>query len=145
MEEQKIEPTTLLSGRFATPDEESWHAFRRQSDQETPKRLEEAAKYLSGLISISFTIFLSLEEGRFQKIVDEAMTGFICIVWVASLAATLFVIFPLPWRQVSLSAADIEHVHRASVKHKYRMLVLGVVLFWLAIGALAWAFLTSSN
>jgi len=131
---------TPIRGSFATPDEEAWHTFRRQSEQETPKRLEEAAKYLSGLVSIVFAIFLSAESGVFQKTASAGMTGFVCIVWLAALVATLFVIFPLHWRQVSQSAADIERVHRESVQFKYRLLALGVVLFLFGMVLLVWVF-----
>lgn len=69
MAEQTTQPTppAPLQGRPATPEEEAWHAFRIQSEQETPKRLKEAAKYLSGMISIAFTIFLTRDEAVFQQ------------------------------------------------------------------------------
>ncbi|MFN0034056.1 MAG: hypothetical protein ACKVUS_03250 [Saprospiraceae bacterium] len=139
---EKETPPAPLRGRFATPDEEAWHIFRRTSEQETPKRLEEAAKYLSGLISIAFTIFISRDEEVFRRAADGAGVTVACLFWLLSLVATLFVIFPLRWEQVSQSAADIERVHRASVRHKYRLLLAGVGLFLLALGMLAWVFVT---
>jgi hypothetical protein len=131
---------TPIRGRFATPDEESWHAYRRQSEQETPKRLEEAAKYLSGLVSLVFAIFTARKEGIFRQDFGhtQVLLGLCCLL--LSVAAALFVIFPLRWRQVSQSAADIERVHRASVGFKYALLAAGVGFFLLGLGLLGWVF-----
>jgi len=133
-------PPAPLRGRPATEEEIAWHAFRRQSEQETPKRLEEAAKYLSGMISIAFTIFVSRDEAVFQRGEDCNAVTMACLFWLLSLVATLFVIFPLRWRQVSQSAQDIEQVHQASVRLKYGLLIAGVCLFMFALGVLAWIF-----
>jgi hypothetical protein len=135
MEHQK-QPTPLR-GRPATPEEEAWLAFRRQAEQETPKRLEEAAKYLSGMISIAFTIFLTRDEAVFRQTETANQVGAACWLWLASLLLTFLVIFPFPWRQSSRSAADIERVHRRSVRLKYGLLVAGAALFLLALGLLA--------
>ena len=129
-----------ISAPFATPEEEAWHAFRRQSDQETPKRLEEAARYLSGVISIVFTILTTRDPEVFQRHSDSAAVTAASVFLLLALVATLFVIFPLRWSQASQSADDIERVHRASVRHKYRLLVAGAVLFFVALGVLGWVF-----
>ncbi|MFN0013197.1 MAG: hypothetical protein ACKVU2_01500 [Saprospiraceae bacterium] len=139
---ENTNPPAPLQGRFATPDEEAWHDFRRQSEQETPKRLEEAAKYLSGLISVVFAIFAARNQSVFQQIESKGMVTTALLLLLLALAATLFIIFPLRWRQVSQSAADIERVHRAGVRFKYRMLVLGVLLFLVAMGLLAVVFVS---
>jgi hypothetical protein len=133
-------PPAPLRGRAATPEEESWHAFRFQSAQETPKRLEEAAKYLSGMISIAFTIFLTRDEKVFQQAEDSGAVSWAAWLWLGSLLLTFLVIFPFPWRQASQSAADIERVHRASVRLKYSLLVAGTALFLVALGLLAWVY-----
>ncbi len=143
MEEQPSNAPAALRGRPATPDEEAWHNFRRQSEQETPKRLEEAAKYLSGLISVVIAIFSASDDSNIFKKISGPWQGSIFLMWTVALAATLFVIFPLRWRQVSQSAADIERVHRASVRFKYWMLALGVILFLLAVGLLGFTFWNS--
>ena len=129
-----------LRGRFATPEEEAWQTFRRQSEQETPKRLEEAAKFLSGMISIAFTIFLSGGQAVFQKPEDKTLLTIACVCWLLSLVLTFLVIFPFRWRQASRSAESIERVHRASVRLKYGLLVAGTALFLLALGLLGWVF-----
>ena len=136
LKEQDPAPAPIR-GRFATPEEEAWHAYRRQSEQETPKRLEEAAKYLSGIMSIVFTILTTRDPAVFQRnAIGAAVTAASAFLLLA-LVATLFVVFPLRWRQVSQSAADIERVHRASVRLKYGLLVTGAVFFMLALGILA--------
>ncbi|MBI5915685.1 MAG: hypothetical protein HY842_09930 [Bacteroidetes bacterium] len=118
----------------------AWHAFRRQSEQETPKRLEEAAKFLSGMISIAFSIFLTKDAAVFQQAESARWVGIACACWLLSLVLTFFVIFPLRWRQVPQSAESIERVHRASVRLKYGLLVAGAVLFLLALGVLGWVY-----
>lgn len=135
MENQK-QPAPLR-GRLATPEEASWQAFRLQSLQETPKRLEEAAKYLSGMISIAFTLFLTRDEKVFQQAEHSTAVGWAVWLWLGSVLLTFLVIFPFPWRQASPAAADIERAHRASVRLKYGLLIAGTVLFLVALGLLA--------
>lgn len=129
-----------VSAPFATHEEEAWHTFRRQSEQETPRRLEEAAKYLSGIISIVFTILSTRDPEVFQRQSDSAAVTAAGIFLLLALVSTLFVIFPLRWSQVSQSAGDIERAHRASVQYKYRLLLAGAALFFVALGVLCWVF-----
>ncbi len=144
METPENNPTPPIRGRFATPEEEAWHAFRRQSEQETPKRLEEAAKYLSGIISIVFTILTTRDPAVFQRNASSAAVTAASALLLLALVATLFVVFPLRWRQATSSAADIERVHRASVRLKYGLLQAGAALFMLALGILAWVFVAGA-
>jgi hypothetical protein len=137
--ENQNQPTPLR-GRLATPEEASWQAFRLQSAQETPKRLEEAAKYLSGMISIAFTLFLTRDEKVFQQAEDNGAVDWAVWLWLGSVLLTFVVIFPFPWRQASPSAADIERAHRASVRLKYGLLIAGTALFLVALGLLAWVY-----
>lgn len=140
MSEKNKEASPPISGRPATPDEEAWHQFRRQSEQETPKRLEEAAKYLSGIISIVLTILTTRDPAVFQHNAHSNSVAVASGFLLLALLATLFVLFPKRWQQLSQSAQDIERVHRASVQYKYRLLLAAAVFFSLALLLLTWVF-----
>ena len=137
-------PPAPLRGRPATPGEEAWQAFRLESEQETPKRLEEAAKFLSGMISIAFTIFLTRNEKVFQQAECSGLVSLATWLWLGSLMITFLVIFPFRWQQASPSADHIAQVFRASVRLKYRLLVTGMLLFLAALGLLAWVYAGST-
>ena len=56
----------ILIGRPPDEADKAWRAWVRKNREDAPQRLEEAAKYLSGMISICFTIFLSVHEKVFE-------------------------------------------------------------------------------
>ena len=55
-----MEEKQTLQSQPTGPDTEKWHEFLIKEQQETPKRLEEAAKTLTGIISITLALFLSI-------------------------------------------------------------------------------------
>ena len=139
MKEQKDtgQPTPApqpIKARPAGPEAESWHEYRRKNRQEEPQRLEEAAKFLAGMISIALTIFLGmLDEKLLAGQLPAGGIAATLAAWVLSLILAFLVLFPRSYRFAAQSAEDIERMHQRVVRYKYWLLVFSVLLFLFAI------------
>ena len=116
----------------ASPEAQKWHEHQLEVQQKTPERLEEAAKFLSGMISISLSIFLIGDEKLFQGAASSVVV-FASIAWLLSLLAALLVIFPRQYDYHQQSAESIKAMHTKVVRWKYLLLVLSAALFFMAM------------
>jgi hypothetical protein len=132
-----------LKGNPITPEEQSWLEYSRKSHQEVPQRLEEAAKYLSGMISISFTIFLTVNKDGFKGLENNWKITLAIGLWLSSLIATFIVLFPLRYNYSKDSAESIEKMVSEIITFKYIALTVASVFFIVALCILSWAYLTN--
>ena len=56
----------IIKSRKSIPDTRSWYEFFWREKQETPNRIEDAAKFVATMISISLTIFLAIGKTAFK-------------------------------------------------------------------------------
>lgn len=120
----------------ASPDTQAWHDYRRSSEQQEPQRLEEAAKFLAGMASITFTLLLST-DGDLLKGKAPGVQALVSVAWMISLLLAFIVLFPRPYRYAKDSAASIERMHRRVVRWKAWTLIWAVVFFLLGFLLLA--------
>jgi len=52
------EAPNVIKAQRAGKEAAEWRKYQREARQKAPERIEDAAKFLSGMISISFAIFL---------------------------------------------------------------------------------------
>ena len=135
MPEEK-EPPKILAAKKTSEADQSWIKHQREVQQQTPQRIEDAAKFLSGMISISLTIFLKLNPEGFKAVAGSGLLNTAVLLWIASLVFTFLVLFPAPYRYNDSSAATIKRMHDKVVRYKYGMLAAGAVLFLGALGVL---------
>ncbi len=154
-----------LVGKAEDPEAQHWRNYARESKHETPKRLEEAAKFLTGLISLTLTLSLDndfLKKGMEERARAQAMDllqkglqvgpppqavdlwapwcikiGIGC--WLLSILAALFVMFPMPYPYASDSAASIQQMHRQVVRRKYAWLVAAAAFYLIALALVSFA------
>lgn len=131
-----------IQAKKASPTTQKWHNFQLETQQKTPERLEEAAKFLTGTISLTLTIFLIGDDKLLQN-ADKSVVGFIAISWLLSLLAAVLVIFPRYYRYRSDSAQSIQQTHTQVVNFKYILLVVSAALFFMALLGLVGVFLLS--
>lgn len=137
----KEKQTPPLTARKASSEAEAWHTFQREQRQKAPERMEDAAKFLAGMISISLTIFLKLDENLFKYNLGEWPVIVALLLWLVALVAAFIVLFPVPFRYHKSSAEDIERMHGEVTRYKYRWLLISVVAYGLALGVVAGIFL----
>ncbi len=138
------EELTLL-GRPPDESDKAWRAWVRKNREDAPQRLEEAAKYLSGMISICFTIFLSVHEKVFEGLERAWQVNWAVPLWLLSVLLTLFVLLPMPYGVNVDSASSIERALRRIVRVKYSLLIAAMLLFVVALGMLAGLYVYGVN
>jgi hypothetical protein len=135
-----MEKQEILKSRKSDPDTDSWYEYLWRAEQETPNRLEDAAKFLATMISVSLTLFLAVGKNSFEKHLDSPVIKMAVVFWILSLVSSFWVMFPYRYRYVSHSVQSIKEMNSRIVKTKYRLLVLSLSLFFIGLGILGYFF-----
>ena len=136
--ELSSDPTPVhLAGLPPDEDDKAWRAWLRKNREDAPQRLEDAAKYLSGMVSLCFTIFLSVNKDAFKDLETAWQVNWAVPLWLGSVLLTLFVLLPFPYGVNADSATSIQRSLRRIVRVKYSLLIVAMVLFIIALSLLA--------
>lgn len=135
------EENTPLRAQSSAPtdDDRAWLEHYRQEQRNTPVRLEETAKYLAGIISISLTIFIDKRPANLESWTQGTLTV-AAVLWMLSALLSFAVLFPWRYRYREDSPADVRRAHRHVVRVKMVLLVFSVLLFLVALGIGVFAF-----
>jgi len=114
--------------KTAGKEKEKWYEHIIKEEQETPKRLENAAKAISGIISITLTLLLSAFEKE-SDILTFAHYTSIVILWLLSVIIAFFVIFPFPYRYSKISINSYIKMLKKVVLIKYSLLLISTLLY----------------
>lgn len=135
-------PTTPPKATSSAPSSSdlSWLAHARQDQQKAPERLEETAKYLSGIVSIALTIFIS---NRPEDWVTGPTGYFVAaaLLWMFSVVLSAFVLFPWRYSFVADSPDSIRAAYKRVVQTKRWLLVVSMVAFLVGLGIAVRSFL----
>ncbi|MBU0755995.1 MAG: hypothetical protein KJ645_12700 [Planctomycetes bacterium] len=122
----------------APPDTKSWYDYIYKTRQETPKRLEECAKLLIAVITITLTLLLTLGKSALENGDLQGHFGKIAGLWLISLLFCLFVVFPWPYRYSDVSLQSFKNAHRRIICFKYNLLIIAVILLLIGLGIFVW-------
>lgn len=125
----------------AAPADTAWIEFQQKEKQDTLKRLEEAAKYLSGLASVCLSIILGVNKDALAQLSDSAGMKAGIVSWLASILLTLAVVFPFPYSYVENSADSIRKMNADIGRIKFILLIAGAALFVTGIAIVSWYYL----
>jgi hypothetical protein len=131
----------IIKSRKSSPDTKSWYEFFWREKQETPNRIEDAAKFLATMISISLTIFLAIGKTAFENVQNNFLVQLSVAFWILALLASFFVMFPWRYSYVSDSVKSMREVHQRVARNKYIILIMALVLFLFALSILSYLFL----
>jgi hypothetical protein len=132
-----------VKGQPAPPDTKSWFEYSWKLQQGVPERLEDAAKFLAVMISLSLTI-ISTALGQFREIVFPPVFIFIgLMLWLAALFFAFMVLFPRKYRFHSMSMESIKSTHARIIRKKQVSLFIAVVLYFIPFVMLAVLYLFS--
>lgn len=126
-----------ISSTPTDPELQKWYEHQQQEQKETPKRLEEAAKVLVGIISITLAIFLSDAKNIYGATVSCTVQTALAL-WLLSLIAAFIVVFPLPYRYTRGSIAAFQKSHQRAINLKYTLLITSALLFISTMSLLVW-------
>lgn len=130
-EQHKPEEIITIKATPAPPEAQHWHEYLRRQKEDSPQRLEEAAKFLSGMIAITLSIVATAIEKLLAM--NAALTKWCLVTWLFALVMAFVVVFPIPYKIVTGSSESIAAMHRKSVVFKYTFLVISMVLFLAAL------------
>ena len=139
----KQKEASPLSAKKATPEDQSWLEHSWKNQQEEPSRLEDAAKFLAGMISISLTIFLKINQDGAVSIAKYEGTSWIVVSWLLSLIFSFAVLYPFSYRFAPNSVDSIKKMHQRVVRTKQILLAVSVALFLLSLVSLGVYFMRS--
>jgi hypothetical protein len=126
-----------VKGQPAPADTKSWFQYSWKLQQGVPERLEDAAKFLAVMISLSLTI-ISTALGKLKAIVIQPVFIFIgLMLWLAALFFAFMVLFPRKYRFHSMSVESIKKAHARIVSTKQVRLFIAVVFYFIPFVMLA--------
>ncbi len=143
-ETDKQEITEIkLKGKPAPADTKSWFEYSWKLQQDVPERLEDAAKFLAVMVSLSLTI-TSTALGQLKDIAVEPIFIFLGLAsWLVALFFAFMVLFPRQYRFHSMSVESIKHAHLRIVRNKQVKLLAAAVFYFIPFVMLALLFLFS--
>ena len=120
-----------VEGQPAPADTKSWFEYSWKLQQGVPERLEDAAKFLAFMISLSLTI-ISTGLGQFKEIVFQPVFILIgLLLWLAALFFAFMVLFPRKYRFHSMSVESIKSTHARIIRKKQVSLFIAVVCYFI--------------
>lgn len=126
-------PEETIRGRNETPDEKAWREFHLKSKQEQINRIEDAAKFLTGLVSVIATI---LELQKLDKASAEVHPVWVLgglLLWIASIFLALLVVFPFKHSFREGVILELEPKYQEIAQKKMGRLVASALCFILAL------------
>lgn len=119
-----------------------WQKHLVAEVQKEPERLEGAAKFLVGIISISLTIFITNRPdglGEWTGTWLSAAMG----LWLLAAVFGFLVLFPWRYKYNKDSIVDLKNAHKRIVDTKRMFLLMSVICFLFAMGFGVYVFLSA--
>ncbi|GAB5555438.1 MAG: hypothetical protein Sapg2KO_50290 [Saprospiraceae bacterium] len=126
--ENKI-PVERVKSKKASKEDLSWLEFSREYQQNTSQRLENASKFLSGMIIVFHSLGNDIVESNSNK--EFIIIKYILVV--LSLLLSVLVFIPSPTNYNSRVAISIKSAQFKIAKRKYYFLMISLFLFLVSI------------
>lgn len=122
----------ILGSKVASDQEKAWLRYYQKMKEEEPSRLEEAAKYLSALVSISLTMLMGFVRLQLVYFSVYALM-MVSLLWIISILTGFAVLLPQLYKTNKESAQAIEQSVKRVVKTKGTFLGIAAVSFVLGL------------
>lgn len=116
---------------FPNEADQYWQKYLQEQEAKEGERLEDAAKFLSGMISISLTIFLKLNARPGATLTEGYLASAVAVLWLLSLVAAFFVLFPFRYPIREEAPDSIQKMHHRMVWRKRCLLFVSTFCFFL--------------
>jgi len=122
----------VIKSKKPPKNAEEWFFYVRDVERKTPDRLEDAAKFLSAMITISLSIFLAINQSGGDLIITLPVKISLG-AWISSLVMAFLVLLPFRFRCISTSVNSIKGMHKRILRTKWILLILSSLLFFAAL------------
>ncbi len=132
-------------GRSESLTFKAWREFFLKLKQDEVARIEDAAKFLTGLSSVLFTI-LQVQNLRNVSMLPSgslAIVGF--IFWLFSLGTSLLVLFPARYSYSKHGVAKYEQIYNKIANYKFILLIVSTFCFFCALVLIVFQFFLGQN
>lgn len=140
-EEVATEIPVSIQATTVTAADKSWLDWQQKEKQETVKRLEDTAKFLAGVSSLSLSILLGVNREALKSISNEGGMKFALCCWLLSIVLTLIVVFPFPYKYVSNSADSIRTLYKRISNTKFILILLGALFYLTGLSLMVFFYL----
>ncbi|PHN00724.1 hypothetical protein [Flavilitoribacter nigricans] len=123
----------LAKSSHPSTADSDWLEYAQKEQQQAPKHVEETAKYLAAVISISLTIFLGQSS---DEIVSDAkeFLDWGALLWGISAVISFFVFFPWAYHYNPQSPDSIRKTYSRITRIKRWLLIAAVLCYLTALG-----------
>jgi len=132
-----------IQGRPAPPDTRSWFEYSWRLQQDVPNRLEDAAKFLVTIISLTMAIIVTALDRIKAAVVQPFWVFIVLFLWLGALFFAFLVLFPRTYRFHSGSVDSIKAAHLEIIRTKQVRFILAAVLYFIPLLILAILYLIS--
>ena len=132
-DERERETVERLGSTPAAPDTRSWYEHMWRTEQETPQRLEDCAKFLATVLGIVLTLLVTLGKTTLEQGRLAGHVGWAAALGLIALVLCLMVAVPWPYRYADCSVASMKAAHRRIVRCKYTILLAAMAVFLVAM------------
>jgi len=129
-----------IQATSSAPADISWIEYQRAEQQGTLKRLEETARYLSGLTSISLTLIVGGNHELLRQFNTAVLFRIGLAGWLLSIFCSLAAVFPFRYIYLANSADSIRKSNNKAARIKLCFLVAAALFYLVGISIFAWLF-----
>jgi len=138
---QSTKKQIAIQGKMSSLEIESWMTYSWETKQQTPARLEDAAKYLAVMMTVAITLFLGVIEKNAVLTTSSWWIKSIPLLWCLSLILSFLVLYPKKYLFNASSAESIQQMTEKIIQWKQRIFFAASLCFIVGMGLLVWKFI----
>ena len=138
---QSTKKQIAIQGKMSSLEIESWMTYSWETKQQTPARLEDAAKYLAVMMTVAITLFLGVIEKNALLTTSSWWIKSIPLLWCLSLILSFLVLYPKKYLFNASSAESIQQMTEKIIQWKQRIFFAASLCFIVGMGLLVWKFI----
>jgi hypothetical protein len=141
IENNATENIVPIQATTVTAADKSWLEWQQKEKQESVKRLEDTAKFLSGISSLSLSILLGVNREALKQSSNNVGMKVALCCWLLSVVLTLIVVFPFRYKYASNSADSIRALFKRISHTKFLLLIFGALLYLAGLSIMVYLYL----
>ena len=140
-EDTSTDDILQIQATAVTTTDKAWLEWQQKEKQETVKRLEDTAKFLSGISSLSLSILLGVNRDVLKHVSNDTVLKIALCCWLSSVVVILIVVFPFRYKYASNSADAIRGLYQRIAQTKFLLLILGTLLYVAGLSIIVYLYL----